>query len=148
MGPVDEVPHPPPETPPASRTEAVKSKLKKQHPPALADVLREIDAATDAAALRKAGEHAAQLADETEKAQARERWQKKLETSRAERTPTDHGAAPVVTYADVAEGIRNATNADDRAAAADLIRYIETEEQRVELGEQYELCAREQGELP
>jgi hypothetical protein len=53
-----------------------------------------------------------------------------------------------VTYADVAEGIRNATNADDRAAAADLIRYIETEEQRAELGELYELCAREQGELP
>jgi hypothetical protein len=112
-------------------------------------VLKEIDEAQDAAAMRKAGEHAAHLVDEKEKAQARERWQKKLATSRAPKPPTQDGtAAPVVTYAEVADAIRNATNRDDRAAAADLIRHIPSEEQRVELGELYELVAREQGDLP
>ncbi|MDR6384960.1 hypothetical protein [Paraburkholderia caribensis] len=150
MGPVDEVPRSTPEPASGSRTDAVKQKLKKQQLPTLADVLKEIDDAQDAAAMRKAGDRAAQLIDETEKVQARERWQHKLETSRSPKAPAQDGTAPnpVVTYAEVADAIRNATNRDDRAAAADLIRHIPSEEQRVELGELYELVAREQGDLP
>ncbi|MBN3762451.1 hypothetical protein [Burkholderia sp. Ac-20365] len=149
MGPVDEVPRETPESASGSRTDAVKQKLRKQQSPTLADVLKEIDGAQDAAAMRKAGERAAQLVDEKEKAQARERWQHKLETSRAPKAPAQDGTTePVVNYAEVADAIRNATNRDDRAAAADLIRHIPSEEQRVELGELYGLVAREQGETP
>ena len=91
MGPVDEVRSGKPA--PASRTDAVKSKLKKQQAPKLADVLKEIDDATDATAMRKAGEPAAHLADDSDKAQARAHWQKKLETSRAQKTQQDEGTA-------------------------------------------------------
>lgn len=55
---------------------------------------------------------------------------------RAADAPTKTDAA-VVTYAEVAQALNEATNPDDANAAADLIRHVKDAQQRTELGALY-----------
>jgi hypothetical protein len=139
MGMVDEVPPPvrpsAPATPPASGVEGVKANLKKVRPPKLADVLRDIEQAGDAAALKHAGERAGQLLDEGEKAQARKAYHDKLQASRTPKPKAPE--QPPVTYAMVADDMREAKDADALNVAADNIRRVLPEEQQAELRDLY-----------
>ncbi|TCK38001.1 RecT family protein [Paraburkholderia sp. BL8N3] len=130
MGAADEVPRA--SALPVSRTESVKAKLRK--PPTLAVVLKAIDDARDAAALRAAGDLAARLADEGEKAQARKHWQKRRDEAQTAAAPRNE---PVeMTFAEVSESMNAAArngDVDALGAAATMIGQVKSEQQQQEL---------------
>lgn len=129
---------------PASRKDSVKSKLRRV---TLAEVIKAIDDAADAEALKAAGELAARLTDEAEKEQARQHYQAKLSAAKgkgkAEQKPKQDaapaqakGEPPAFSYADVASAMDAAERRGDRdalGAAADLIAQVQDEAQRKEL---------------
>jgi hypothetical protein len=135
MGAVDEVVRPEaPDTPPPTRMDAVKQRLKKNAPPTLADVLKAIEDAGDAVALTKAGELAMKLKDDRSKEVARVAYADKLHASK-----TPKPAAR--TYAEVAEQMSTAQDKDALNVAADLIRHVADETQRNELKDMYSTLA-------
>ncbi|SAK63362.1 hypothetical protein AWB80_02856 [Caballeronia pedi] len=142
---------PPPRTP----GESVKSKLRKV---TLASVMKAIDDAQTADALKAAGEIASKLTNEDEKAKARQHYQAKLAAAKSKgKPPQDEqtGKKPaqaesvVVTYAEVASAIEAAERRIDSegiAAAADLIQHVADEQQRKELTGLYEAAMHRLGD--
>ncbi|AUT62910.1 hypothetical protein [Paraburkholderia terrae] len=133
----------------AGTADRVKSKLRRV---TLAAVIKAIDDARDADALKAAGDMAARLADDDEKRQAREHWQAKLNAERAKSRADTKGDAKTdpktepqadqkdngftVTYAEVASSMESAERRGDidaLAAAADLIAQVGSKKQQAEL---------------
>jgi hypothetical protein len=134
MGSVDEVPSQSEPRTTGSRTDDVKSRMKKNAPPKLDDVLKAIENAGDAVALTKAGELAMKLANEMDKETARKAYADKLHASKTPKPAT-------VSFAEVADQMRAATDRDALDVAADLIKHVSDDQQRIELGEMYSTLA-------
>jgi hypothetical protein len=155
MGRVDEVA--PAVLPAANRTESVKQRLRRAAParataPNIEAVLAAIDAATNAEQLAAAGEQASALANDADKARAREAYAAKLQASRTASKPATAPAAAtepadpatgevVMTFAEVMDLLENAKDSDELSLAADHIRYVEHAEYREELTECYQARA-------
>ncbi|MFM0224144.1 RecT family recombinase [Paraburkholderia dipogonis] len=154
MGVAEEVSRGPTEASgPASRTDEIKQRMKRTQPPKLADVLRAIRDADGAAALTGAGEMATRLANDADKETARRAYAEKLQASKKAKpanataeapatteTATNHSA---VTFAVVADGLNTAKDMDALNLAADMIRSVADEAQRVELSQLYSVRAAE-----
>lgn len=123
-------------SPPASRADEIKQRMKKNQPPKLADVLRAIQDACDAAALTAAGEMATRLASDADKETARRAYADKLQASKTAKAASETAPAddpPVMTYAEVADRLNAAKESDALSVAADLIRSVVDGNQRTEL---------------
>ncbi|MDR5757873.1 hypothetical protein [Caballeronia sp. LZ035] len=122
--------------PPTSRGDSIKGKLRRV---TLAQVIKAIDDATNAEALKAAGELASKLTDEDEKGRARSHYQAKLSAAKGKGRETKEGTKgepPSVSYAEVAAAMDAAERRGDRdalAAAADLISQVADDAQRKEL---------------
>lgn len=160
MGMVDEVQ--PATSGAPTRAEEIRERLSRPKPAplTLANVLKEIEAAFDKLTLNAAGERAGQLADAAEKSQARKAWKERREAIAAEReamqaaadakkaqqpaeTPAQapaqaDPASDSPTYAHVAYALNTAMDHEALAVAADLMRAVESEQHRKELGAVYE----------
>jgi hypothetical protein len=158
-----------PQAPAASKTESMRNKVaaklgKAGEGVTLDSVLKAIEAAHNNADLTKAAEQAVKLGNDEDKAKARAAYSEKLaELKRATAQPNPEageihgpddealrqveqggaGADPVMTYAQVADKLQKATNEDQLAEAADLIRYVGSTTQRDELGGIYKRKADE-----
>jgi RecT family len=168
MGRAEEVSRP---APPASRSEAVRTKLTARSgtPPAQAkekapesesidSIIANIEAATTSHELTKAIEPVIRLRSEPEKERARAAYQAKLasEKARAQREaeaqakaepapPAAEAQQPVpFSYAEIADAITHSENSDDLDAAADLIGAVKDVKQR---GELVDMFRTRQGEL-
>lgn len=120
--------------------DTVKAKLRKV---TLAQVIKAIDEALNADALKAAGELAKSLTSEDDKRKAAEHWQAKIAAERGKGDKKKEGTKdaakgepPTVNYAEVASAMDAAEQRGDRdalAAAADLIAQVMDEGQRKEL---------------
>jgi hypothetical protein len=135
---------------PATKTDAVKSKLgitKKADAVTLEKVLDAIAKATTPEQITDTAKLAAKLTDGDDKAKAGEAYKARVhalkEQANSASDPDDEAlktvekAAPVITYAQVAEKLQKAADVDLLGAAADLIGEISDEGQRAELGDMY-----------
>lgn len=125
-----------PRTPaPASRTEAVKARIAKPKGLDLDEVLSEIAAAPDEAALKRCADLAGKLTGDVEKEQARNAYSARKAELKAAAKAVDAASAPseAMTYAQVAEALNTAGDVETLDVKADLIREVADEVQREEL---------------
>jgi len=134
--------------PPATKTDAVKSKLgiaKKSDTVTIENVLDAIAKATTPEQITEAAKLAAKLTDSADKARAGEAYKARVHELKVQAGASTESAddtqksaeksAPVVTFAQVAESINRAKDIDVLDVAGDLIGEVADEEQRKELGE-------------
>jgi hypothetical protein len=154
MGPVEEVDPATGELVGRTRIEQAKSALRKTE---LATLLRDIDEAGTADALKACADRAGKLTNEADKEAARKHYAAKLEAVQAgkgkgkpkakgkEDAPAGDAPAgePVITFAMVADAMRDAKTADEVREAGTYIERVKDATQRTELEAIFEARVRE-----